>query len=186
MTVTITSRDAERIARNFNDLISPKGLLRIRRKAVNEIGSRIRKQTRVIAPEVIGTSAAALEIKGKAASPGSTDPEYRLRMASRIPIARLKASHRKVTRRRGRKSLEITLPGGDKIMFRSIHRDGKSFRLLQAGPLPERGVGGVYVNSPQAFGDEGYPELIAIRQRGERDLPGVVAALIETHLGARK
>ena len=98
MTVEINSPAAARIARYFNDLISPKGLLRIRRKAVNEIGSRIRKQTRVVGPEVIGTSAAALEIRGKAASPGSTDPAYKLRMASKIPIARLKAANRKVKR----------------------------------------------------------------------------------------
>ena len=139
--ITITSKDAERMARSFNDLIGPKGLDRIRRKAVNTVGSSLRKQTRIIGPAVIGTSAAALSVQGKAASPGSDNPRYVLRMARKIPVARLKAKHRKIKRRSGRASLTLTLPGGDKIVFRSIHRDGASFRLLRAGPLPERGLG---------------------------------------------
>ena len=54
--ITITSKDAERIARSFNDLIGPKGLDRIRRKAVNEVGSELRKKTRSLAGVVFGTS----------------------------------------------------------------------------------------------------------------------------------
>ena len=72
--ITISSRDAERIARSFADLIGPKGLDRIRRKAVNAVGSKVRKQTRSLAGVVFGTSAAALSVQGKAASPGSTKP----------------------------------------------------------------------------------------------------------------
>ena len=109
---------------------------------MNTVGASLRKQTRVIAPLAIGTSAAALAIQGKAAAPGSTNPAYKLRMARKFPVAKLKASRRKITRRRGRASLKLTLPGGDKIAFRSIHRDGASFRLLRAGPLPERALGG--------------------------------------------
>ena len=103
--ITISSKDAERIAKSFSDLIGPKGLNRIRRKAVNEVGSKVRKQTRSLAGVVFGTSAAALSVQGKAASPGSTDPAYRLKIASKIPIAKLKAKHRKVTSRGGKKSL---------------------------------------------------------------------------------
>ena len=95
--ITITSKDAERIARSFNDLTGPKGLNRIRGKAVNQIGAKVRKQTRSLAGVVFGTSAAALSVQGKAASPGSTNPAYKLRFASKIPIAKLKAKHRKVT-----------------------------------------------------------------------------------------
>ncbi len=154
----------------------------IRRRAVNAVGSDVRKQTRVVAPLAIGTSAAALAIQGKAARPGSTNPAYTLRMARKFPVAKLKASRRKITRRRGRASLNLTLPGGDKIVFRSIHRDGASFRLLQAGPLPERGLGGVYTNAAKAFTANGYPELYDLRRAAEKDLVRAVSEALNTHL----
>ena len=88
--ITISSKDAERIARSFNDLIGSKGLDRIRRRAVNTVGSKLRKETRSLAGIVFGTSAAALSVQGKAAAPGSANPAYRLRMAHKIPIAKLK------------------------------------------------------------------------------------------------
>ena len=132
--IVISSRDAERIARAFNDLIGPKGLDRIRRKAVNEVGARVRKQTRIIGPEIYNTSQASLKVQGKAASPGSDNPSYRLSMAATIPVSKLRARARKVTRRRGRASLSILLPNGDKIAFRSVRREGSIFHLLQAGP----------------------------------------------------
>ena len=182
--ITISSKDAERIARTFSDLIGPKGLDRIRRKAVNKVGSDIRKQTRAIGPAIIGTTAAALMVQGKAGAPGASDPAYRLYMASKIPVARMKAAKRKVTRRQGRASLALTLPGGDVIKFRSIHREGARFRLRKAGPLPARDLGGVYTNARTAF--ERYDELKRVRRRGEREMPGIVAALIEAHLEGRR
>ena len=180
--ITITSKDAERIARSFNDLIGPKGLDRIRRKAVNTVGSSLRKQTRIIGPAVIGTSAAALAVQGKAASPGSDNPRYALRMARKIPVAKLKASRRKITRRSGRASLTLTLPGGDKIAFRSIHRDGASFVLRRAGPLPERALGGVYTNAARAFTKDGYPELYELRRGAEKDLVKAVSEALKNQL----
>ena len=86
--IVISSRDAERIAKSFADLISPKGLQAIERRAVNTVGSKVRKETRSLAGIVFGTSATALSVQGKAASPGSTNPAYRLKMASKIPIAK--------------------------------------------------------------------------------------------------
>ena len=180
--IQITSKDAERLAKSFSDLIGPRGLDRIRRKAVNAVGSSLRKQTRIIGPVVIGTSAAALSVQGKAASPGSDNPRYVLRMARKIPAAKLKAKHRKIKRRRGRASLTLTLPGGNKIAFRSIHRDGASFRLLQAGPLPERALGGVYTNAARAFTKEGYPELYKLRRGAEKDLVQAVSEALKKHL----
>ena len=180
--ITITSKDAERIARSFNDLIGPKGLDRIRRKAVNEIGSKVRKQTRSLAGIVFGTSAAALSVQGKAASPGSTNPAYRLKIAAKIPIAKLKAKHRKVTRGSGRTALVIDTPNDPAIRFRSIRRGGAKFILERAGTLPERPVGGVYTNPKTAFTDEGYPELLTLRREAEKDLPQAVAAAIIGHL----
>ena len=131
---------------------------------------------------MIGTSAAALEIKGSAASPGSDNPRYALRMAQKIPVAKLKAKNRKITRRRGRATLTLTLPGGNKIAFRSIHRDGASFRLLQAGPLPQRALGGVYTNAARAFTKEGYPELYQLRRGAEKDLVQAVEDALKKHL----
>ena len=184
--ITITSKDAEKVARSFSDLIAEKGLLRIRRKAVNAVGATVRKQTRSVLPAVVGTSIAALMVQGQAARPGSDNPKYSLRMSRKVPVAKLKAKNRRITRRRGRASLQLTLPGGDKIVFRSISREGKRFRLLRAGPLPERGVGGVFVNASRAFSDAGYDELSGIRRRAERDLPVIVASLIEQHLKGRR
>ena len=180
--ITITSKDAERIARSFNDLIGPKGLNAIRRRAVNKVGGSVRKQTRSLAGVVFGTSAAALSVQGKAASPGSTNPAYRLKIAAKIPIAKLKAKHRKVTRSGGRASLVIDTPNDPAIRFRSIRREGTKFILLRAGPLVERRVGGVFTNPRTAFTSEGYPELLTLRRRAEKDLPEAVAAAITVHL----
>ena len=184
--ITITSKDAEKVAKAFSDLIAEKGLLRIRRKAVNAIGATVRKQTKATLPMIVGTSAAALMVRGRAAAPASDNPAYRLRMARKVPVAKLRAKNRRITRRRGRASLQLTLPGGDRITFRSIHREGKSFRLLRVGPLKERALGGVYVNAARAFADEGYDELRVVRRRAERELPAVVSALIAEHLKGRR
>ena len=184
--ITITSRDAEKVAKAFSDLIAEKGLDRIRRLAVNRVGATLRKETRSVLPAVVGTSIGALMVRGRAASPGSSSPVYKLRMARKIPVAKLRAKNRRITRRRGRKALQLTLPGGDKIVFRSIHREGKRFTLLRAGPLRERGVGGIYVNAARAFTDEGYEELVGVRRRAERALPAVVQALILEHLKGRR
>ena len=130
----------------------------------------------------MGTSAAALSVQGKAASPGSDNPRYALRMARKIPVAKLKANKRKITRRRSRASITLTLPGGDKIVFRSIHRDGARFRLLRAGPLPERALGGIYTNAARAFTRDGHPELYELRRDAEKDLVRAVSEGLKNHL----
>ena len=134
--IIISSRDAERIAKSFAVLVGPKGLNRIRGKAVNEVGSKLRKDTKAIAPAIFGTSAAALTVRGKAAGPGSTNPEYRLWMASSIAISRLRAKHRKTRRQGGSLGLVIDTPATDPIRFRATQRVGRAFKLLKAGPLP--------------------------------------------------
>ena len=179
--ITITSTDAERIARSFSDLIGPKGLDRVRRKAVNAVGSKVRKETRSLAGIVFGTSASALYVRGKAASPGSSNPSYRLWLARKIPIAKLKAKHRKLSRGSGRTALVIDTPTDDPIRFRSIRREGSRFILLKAGTLPERGVGGVFTNAGEAFEDDRYPEMNKLRREAEKDLPEAVAAAITGH-----
>ena len=184
--LVISSRDAERIARSFSDLIGPKGLDRIRRKAVNEVGSKVRKQTRSLSGITFGTSAAALSVQGKAAAPGSTDPAYKLRFATKIPVAKLKAAHRKITRGSGRAALVIDTPNDPPIRFKSIRREGTRFILLRAGPLPERSVGGVFTNPRTAFTKEGYPALFNLRRGAERDLPEAVSTAIRDHLAKRR
>ena len=191
MTITVTTADAERIARMFGELISvksvsAKGFNAIQRRAINKVGSSLRKQTRVIAPPLFGTTAAALQVQGRAARPGSDKPQYSLRMARKIPVGRLKASHRKITRRSGRASLSLTLPGADRIVFRAIHRDGASFRLLRAGPLRERALGGVYTNAARAFTKDGYPELYELRRGAEKDLVQAVSEGLRNHFAKAK
>ena len=183
--ITITSKDAERIVKSFDDLIGPKGLDRIRRKAVNEIGSGLRKDLRSIGPVVFHTSAAALMVQGRSAAPGATDPAYKLRMARTIPVERLKAKARPISRSKGRKRLSVTLPGdAGRIAFRSVFKDGSRIRLHQAGPLRERGLAPVFTNPGTAF--ERYPELSGLRRRGQKDLVQAVADAINNHLSRRR
>ena len=184
--ITVTSKDAERIAKSFNDLVSPKGLGRIFRKAVNEAGSGARKATRSIGPALFGTSAAALKVQGRAAAPGASWPEYKLSMAQRIPVSRLKAKHRKVTRRGSRRELTLDLPRAKPIRFRAVKREGRAFKLLRAGPLPERYLGGVYTGAKTAFSERGIPELQAVRKKAERTLADGVARMINRHLARRR
>ena len=187
--VVVSSPDAERIARQFSDLISAKGLQRIRRVAVNRIGAGLRKDARAIAPPLFGTTAAALAVQGKAASPGAAEPEYKLRMAVSIPISRLKAAHRKARRQDGRLGLVIDTPATDPIHFRATQRVGRAFKLLKAGPLAERFVGGIRTKARTAFGSEadgGQAELNRLRKRAAADLPEAVATAINDHLKRRR
>ena len=186
MTITVSSKDAEKIARYMSDLIGSKGLDRIGRKAVNQIGSKVRKETKSLAGIVFGTSAAALSIKAKAASPGSENPQYKLWMARKIPVAKLKAAHRKTKRGSGRTSLVIDTPTAPPIHFRSIRKEGSRFILRKAGTLPERGVGGVFTNAGAAFSDDRYPDLNRLRKEAERDLPNAVADQIKLHMAKRR
>ena len=186
MAIIITSADAERIAKSFSDLIGPRGLNAIRRRAVNKIGSEVRKQTRSLAGITFGTSAATLSAKGSAAAPGSSNPVYKLRFARKIPVHKLKPMHRKITSRGGRRSLTIDTPNDPAIRFRSIRREGTRFTLLRAGPLPERGLGGIFTNARTAFSKEGYPELFALRREAEKDLPEAVAQAINDRLAKRR
>ena len=165
--IEITSRDAQKLARSFADLIGPRGLTAIRRRAVNADRRRGEEEDPLARwRHVFGTSASALSVQGKAASPGSTDPAYRLRFAAKIPIAKLKAAHRKVRRSRGRASLVIDTPNDDAIRFRSIRREGSRFVLLRAGPLPERSVGGVFTN--RGNGIRALPRAEDLEEEGRK------------------
>ena len=184
--ITITSKDAKRISRSFRDLVSPRGLLAVRRRAVNKVGSTVRKGVRELAGSEFGTTPAALQVQGQAARPGAADPAYRLRFARRIPLARLKAKYRKVSRKRGRQSLTVDLPTARPIRFRSVQRDGRAFRLLKAGELPERFAGGVYTGAGRAFDTESMPAMKALRVEAERDLPQFVADGLNAALRRRR
>ena len=187
--IEITSPDAERIAKSFRDLIGPKGVQRGTRKAVNAVGADVRKRTRSIGPEIFGTSAAALRVQGKAASPSEQEPAYRLRMAAQIPIAKLRAKHRRASRVGGRTALVIDTPATDPIRFRSVLRVGRAFMLRKAGPLPARFLGGVRTRARLAFARleaGGQAALHEIRKDAERDLPVAVEREILAVLNARK
>ena len=83
-------------------------------------------------------------------------------MASSIAISRLRAKHRKTRRQGGSLGLVIDTPATDPIRFRATQRVGRAFKLLKAGPLPERFVGGLRTGASAAFGPEadgGQPEL---------------------------
>ena len=189
-TITITSKDAERIAKSFAALVGPKGLSRMRRKAVNSVGADVRRGLLAQGPALFGTSAAALTVRGKAAGPGARDPAYKLRMARTIPVARLRAKHRRIEKKGGRKSLTINTPAtAREIRFGSIERVARAFRLFAAGPLPERYIGGVPTRARTAFGPEeagGYSPLNLLRRRAERELPSAMEKAISDHFAKRK
>ena len=88
----------------------------------------IRKGLRVAGPAVYGTSAAALQIRGKAAAPGSNDPEYRLRMARNFPVSKLRASLRKTSSG----GLTINPPHQGAQRFKAVERIGRAFKLRAA------------------------------------------------------
>ena len=175
-TIVITSKDAERIAKSFASLVGPKGLARMRRKTVNAVGADVRRRLITDGPRLFGTSAAALSVRGKAAGPGDSNPAYRLRMARAIPVARLRAKHRRIKKKAGRQSLTIKTPATDAIRFRSIERVARAFKLFAAG-------------ARTAFGPEeagGYSPLNLLRRRAERDLPSQMAKAISDHLAKRR
>ena len=65
---------------------------------------------------------------------------------------------------------------------------GKAFKLLRAGPLPERFVGGVSTKARTAFATEdkgGQDELNRLRKRAGPDLAEAVATAINAHLKGR-
>ena len=183
--ITITSKDAEKLAKSFSDLIGRDGLRRISRKAVNEEGAAIRKAARNIAPVLYGTSAASLKIQGKAASPGSDNPKYSLRMASGFPVGKLRAPLRKASSG----GLTLRPPHQGVQRFRAVEHVGRAFKLLPAGPLRERFLGAISTRARTAFADPddgGLGELSALRRRAEKNLPATVAAQINEHLARMK
>ena len=187
--IKITSKDAEKVARAFSNLIGKDGLKRIQRKAVSDVGSRIRKDARSIGPAVFGTAITNLRIQGKAPARGATNPAYKLYMARSFPVAKLRASLRKVTRKGGRQSLTIAPPHQDKQHFSAVERVGRAFRLLKAGPLPSRFVGDIATGARRAFADPddgGIAELAALRRKAEKDLPETVAQQITEYFKRRQ
>ena len=188
--ITITSKDAERIAKTFASLVGPKGLTRLRRKAVNSVGADLRRGLLAEGPTLYGTSQAALSVRGKAAGPGASDPNYKLRMARAIQVSRLKAKNRRIEKKAGRKSLTIKTPATARaIRFGSIERVARAFKLFAAGPLAERYIGGVPTRARTAFGPEeagGFSPLNILRRRAERDLPSQMSKAISDHLAKRK
>ena len=187
--IKITSKDAEKVARAFSNLIGKDGLKRIQRKAVSDVGSRIRKYARSIGPAVFGTAITNLRIQGKAPARGATNPAYKLYMARSFPVAKLRASLRKVTRKGGRQSLTIAPPHQDKQHFSAVERVGRAFRLLKAGPLPSRFIGDIATGARRAFADPddgGIAELAALRRKAEKDLPETVAQQITEYFKRRQ
>ena len=187
--IKITSKDAEKVARAFNNLIGKDGLQGIQRKAVADVGARLRKDARSIGPAVFGTAITNLRIQGKAPARGATNPAYKLYMARSFPVAKLRASLRKVTRKGGRQSLTIAPPHQDKQRFGAVERVGRAFRLLPAGPLPARFLGNIATGARRAFADPddgGIAELAALRRKAEKSLPETVAQQITEYFKRRQ
>ena len=186
--IIIRSDEAARIARTLGELAG-KGLQRIRRLAVNETGKRVRKKMRAVAPAAYGTSAAALRIQARAATPGADDPRYSIRFARRFPVGKLRAGYRPIRGRRGFRALVIRPPHVKAHTLGPAQKVGRAYKLLAAGEHPERWVGGIGTRATRAFLSRDYPgvaPLYEIRKDAERDLPGMVAALVNEHMRKRR
>ena len=189
--LVISSRDAERIAKSFDDMIGDKGLKAIRRRAVNEIGARLRKDN----PR--HRAGALRGVPG-----GADDP--RPGGGAGLRRSRIPAPHgdKRSGRAAPRQLAKGEAPGrptpahprhpgaraADYLQLGEA-REGRGFSLLPAGPLIARGVGGIRTRARTAFADEGaggHAELARLRKRAARDLPEAVARQIRKTLTKRR
>ncbi len=160
--------------------LSPKQFRRATRKGVNQTGSDLRKRVKPALQALVKASAAAMRVKGKAASSHQAEPNYRLTFAKRIPIKKLRSSARKIRSRKGRQYLFLTQPGDQKTVLGPARRVGvgkASFvQLLRAGRLKERAVGGINL---RADAWESYGPLKRLRSRASKDLVRNISQQIE-------
>ena len=122
---------------------------RVRRKAVNAAGSAARRDLPALIAEAYSTSKAGVGARGKAATPGSTDPVYRLNLNRQIRLGRLKSGARKFQKKRNQRLgyLRVVQPqrSGSKgvDVFRAERGDAKAEYILPAGKgRKARRVGG--------------------------------------------
>ena len=148
MAIQITATaDVEHVVKALGEAMAT----RVRRRAVNEIGKDLRRRLPAVLAAEVPTTRRALHPRGRGASPGQADPFYTLRLNRRIKIAELKAKSRRFKRTRrgsplGRLALDVPAGGGRRkvLQFRRVQQIGRGiFKLLEAGPLPARAVGGV-------------------------------------------
>ena len=99
MTGITVATDWEEIAKRIGAAASA----RVRRKAVNEAGSKARKDLVPMLAEIYQTSRTGIGAKAKAAAPGSDDPTYTLRMNRQIRLGKLKAGARRFEKRRNQR-----------------------------------------------------------------------------------
>ena len=153
---------------------------RTRRRAVNEAGSKARRDIPALLAEIYSTSKSAVGARGKAAGPGSTDPVYTLRLNRRIRLGKLKAGARKFESKRGERlgRLALTQPqksGAKGVdVFRATKGEGRGEFILGASKgRRSRRVGGPSVSLRK------NPAIRARRERIVEDLAKAVAEGIE-------
>ena len=122
----------------------------VRRRAVNAVGKRLRRDLPAILAGEVPTTKRALHPRGRGARPGQDDPAYVLTINRRIRVEELRARVRKFKRRsRGSPfgKLLINVPTGTRrktLEFQQARMEGTGaawdIRLLAAGTLPERGL----------------------------------------------
>ena len=136
----ISSKDAERVARRFDDLIKPKGLNAIRRRAVTDIGSGLRKDLRSHRAGAVRHLCRRALDTGPGAGTGRRQPGIPPPHGVRLP--RGQAAGR-AAQGDGPVSHDPKPPHQGAQTFRAVEKEGRAFRLLPAGPLAERFLGDV-------------------------------------------
>ena len=158
---------------------------RVRRKAVNEAGSKARRDIPALLAEIYSTTKAGIGAKAKAAGPGSTDPVYRLRLNRQIRLGRLKSGARKFKAKRGARlgKLKLTQPQqsgarGVDVFLASRGEQRGEFILGASRGRKARRVGGPILRRAL----DTNPELAARRDEVREDLAAALAAGIEAAL----
>ena len=176
--VTITAIDAELLARKIGGAAAA----RVRRKAVNEAGKGARKDLPPLIAEAYSTSRAGVGAKGRAASPGSEDPIYTLRLNRKIRLAKLKASARTFKARRSEREGTLTIAQGPsgRDRFRALRGEGRGEFILPArAGRKRRRLGGVPISLKKDR------RIAKRRERIGEDLRDALMAAMEESLKRR-
>ena len=188
--ITLTpDRDFAALARTFNERTTRKMIV----AGVNAAG----KEFRTSLPTALQTQLQARKIKSRsrarAAFAGSATPRYRLTMPKYIPPTDLRTL--KFTRRgRGRKDRSVVTSFRDwdrsKIVFARTRKEGKGsgrkIRLLAAGKLGARNVGGIPI--PRSILDDRskFPGPAAIPAQARDKAVAAMALAVNKALASRR
>lgn len=155
-------------------------MARVAMKTANAAGSRLRWQFPEILLEHVQTNKSALQVKGRAAHASQTDPSYRLSWRLKIPVSQLKSGAKKL---KGKRLVLHT--GAGPRLFNAAIRKPWGFTLLQAGPLPQRPLGGVLFSRRRIISGSWFKRAFAsATDEGVKKMEAEIQAALLKRYGA--